>query len=350
MSNKSQAEEITLKDIVKRIRQIIQYLLSKWIIILVAGVLGGTIGLLYASNSKPKYSASINFVLSNTSSSAGGLMGLANQFGINLGNDNINAFSGDNIITLMKSRKMLQKALFGKTEKGKGSSLINVYVDYYEINKGWEKNERTKNAYPFPDDENNMTGVQDSLARSIYKDIVNSVLEVSQPDKRQSIYAVTSTSSNELFSFYLTKYLVESTSTFYISTKTSTAKKNLDMLQHEADSIKDVLGGVITSAGSQTDLTFNLNPAYQVKRSGALQSQSSATALSQAYGQVLQNLELAKIALQKETPLYQIIDEPTLPLEEERVSKLISLIIGGITAGLLICLFLLAVKAYKLFI
>ena len=87
------------------------------------------------------------------------------------------------------------------------------------------------------------------------------------------------------------------------------------MLQNEADSLRRVLGGAITSAGSQTDLTFNLNPAYQVQRAGAQQSQASAAALGQAYGQVLQNLEIAKITLQRETPLYQIIDEPTLPLE-----------------------------------
>ena len=47
------------------------------------------------------------------------------------------------------------------------------------------------------------------------------------------------------------------------------------MLQNEADSLRRVLGGAITSAGSQTDHTFNLNPAYQVQRSGAQQSQAN---------------------------------------------------------------------------
>jgi len=343
----SNQEEVSLKDIVKRLQQIIKFLLSKWLVIVIFGIIGGVFGIIYAYNTKPKYSASINFVLSNTSSSGGGLMGLANQFGINLGNENINAFSGDNIITLMKSRRMVQKALFGKTKKD-NESLINIFVKHNEINKGWENKERTKNAFPFPEDENNMTMVQDSLARNIYTSIINGVLEVSQPDKSQSIYSVTSTSKNELFSFYLTKYLVDSTSAFYINTKISTARQNLDMLQHEADSLQNILGGAITSASAQTDLTFNLNPAYQVKRSGSLQSQASATALGQAYGQVLQNLELAKITLQKETPLYQIIDEPTLPLEVKKPGKLTSLIIGGFIGGILICCYLILGRVIRM--
>jgi uncharacterized protein involved in exopolysaccharide biosynthesis len=341
----NQEQEVTLKDIVKRIRQIFTFLLSKWVIIVIFGVTGGVLGFLYAWNAKPKFTASLNFVLSANSSSGGSLLGLANQFGLNLGNDNDNVFTGDNIIALMKSRRMVQQALFIKPDSSK-ESLINIFVKNNKIDEQWQHIARTKNAYPFPDSANAMSLVQDSLARAIYTSIINDVLEVSQPDKNQSIYAVTSTSSNELFSFYLTKYLVSSTSAFYIDTKTSTAKQNLSMLQQEADSIRRVLGGAITLAGSQTDYTFNLNPAYQVQRSGATQSLVSATEFGQAYGQVLQSLEVAKITLQKETPLYQVIDEPTLPLEAKKPGKLTSLIIGGILAGLLICFFLIIKKIF----
>ncbi len=341
----SEQEEVSLKDIIKRLQEIIQYLLSKWLIIVIIGCLGGSLGLLYAYTAKAKYDASINFVLSNSSSGGGGgLLGLANQFGIDLGSDNINAFSGDNIITLMKSRRMVQKALFGKAEN---TSLINIYVKDGKMDEAWKALDRTKNAYPFPDNALAMTMVQDSLARSIYTNVVSGNLEVSQPDKTQSIYAVSTTSTDEKFSYYLAKYLVDSTSAFYINTKVSTAKQNLNMLQHEADSIKNILGGAITSVAAQTDATFNLNPAYQVQRSGAMQGQASATALGEAYGQVLQNLELAKITLQKETPLYQIIDEPTLPLEVQKPSKLISLIIGGLVGGILICGFLILKQLLK---
>ena len=343
MDNK---DSITLRDIAAQLISIYRYLLSKWIIILIAGIIGGVAGILFSIFSQPKYSATLNFVLSTNTSTNNGLMGLASQFGVNLSDNNDDVFSGDNIITLMKSRRMVQQALFSKPANA-NISLLNLYIRYNKKNESWEKNDRTKNAYPFPDDASKMTMVQDSLFRTIYDDLQKNMLDVSKPNDNESIYEVTTTSTNDTFSYYLTKYLVTATSAFYINTKTSTAKQNLDMLLKEADSLRNVLGGAITSTGSQTDLTFNLNPAYQVQRSGAQQSQARAAALGQAYGQVLQNLEIAKITLQRETPLYQIIDEPTLPLNVDKPGKLISLIIGGFLGGFLICSFLIARKFYR---
>src|SRR5436190_24298111 len=126
MSNK---DEISFREVVKQAQKFIRFLLSKWLIIVTAGIIGGTIGLIYAFNTKPKYSASLNFVLSNNSSSSGGLMGFANQFGLNLGNSSDNIFSGDNIITLMQSRRMLQQALFLPMPDS-NQSLMSAFIKY----------------------------------------------------------------------------------------------------------------------------------------------------------------------------------------------------------------------------
>lgn len=342
----SKNDEISFREVAKQIEEYIRFLFSKWLIIVIVGILGGIGGIIYAYYATPTYSAQLNFVLSNNSSSSGGLTGFASQFGINLGSSGDDAFMGDNIITLMKSRRMVQKALFLPVPDS-NETLLNFFIKDNKINEGWAENEKLKNVYPFPSSPDKMSLMQDSLFRLIYGGIQTNMLDVVKPDKDQNIYNVTTTSNNPLFSYYLTKYLVDVTSSFYIDTKTSSAKKNLDMLQKEADSLRRILGGAIVSAGSQTDLTFNLNPAYQVQRAGVQQSQALATALGQAYGQVLQNLELAKITLQKETPLYQIIDEPTLPLDIDKPSKLFSLIIGGFIAGLLICIFLIFRKMYS---
>jgi uncharacterized protein involved in exopolysaccharide biosynthesis len=69
-------QEVSLKDIFQRLKQIYKYLLSKWLIIIVAGITGGLIGLLYASYTRPKFHATLNFVLS-TGSSSGNFAGLA---------------------------------------------------------------------------------------------------------------------------------------------------------------------------------------------------------------------------------------------------------------------------------
>lgn len=334
-----ESKEISLKDVLKKIIEWTKYLFSKWLLIGVIVAIGAGLGYLYAYLSKPVYEASISFVLSNNTATSGGLYGLASQFGINLGGGGDDVFEGDNIISLMKSRKMLQQALFKKTPEK--ISLVNMLAKDLKLDEGWQAQDRTKGAYPFPDDPAKMTMIQDSLFREVYEVVQQKMLDVSKPDKKLSVYAVTAKTGNEEFSYYLTKFVVDVTSKFYIDTKTSVARQNLSMIQNEADSIKRLLGGTITSAAAQTDLTFNLNPAYQVQRSGIQQSQVSAGALGEAYGEVLKNLELAKITLQKETPLYQVIDESTLPLKADKPSKLIMFIAGGFLFGATICCFLI---------
>jgi LPS O-antigen subunit length determinant protein (WzzB/FepE family) len=338
-------DEISFREVAKQTEAFIRYLLSKWLIIVIVGIVGGISGLIYAFTASPTYTASLNFVLSSSSYSSSSLFGFANQFGINLGGSDYDVFSGDNIITLMQSRRMVQQALFSALPNS-NKSLINMLVEDEQWNEGWAENSKLKNVYPFPSTPDKMNFVQDSMFRKIYSSVQTNMLNVSKPDKDQNIYAVTTAAENPLFAYYLTKYLVNATSAFYIDTKTSSARGNLNMLQNEADSLRHVLGNAIVSAGSQTDYTYNLNPAYQVQRSGAQQSQATAAALGQAYGQVLQSLELAKIALQKETPLYQIIDEPTLPLDQDKPGKLTSLIIGGFIGGFLIIVVLIFRKLY----
>jgi uncharacterized protein involved in exopolysaccharide biosynthesis len=61
---------------------------------------------------------------------------------------------------------------------------------------------------------------------------------------------------------------------------------------------------------------------------------------------VVVNLELAKLALRKETPLIQVIDRPILPLKKEKLGKLKSLILGGFLAGFLTVLVLIFKKLF----
>ncbi|QEC68029.1 hypothetical protein FRZ67_12210 [Panacibacter ginsenosidivorans] len=336
-------KEITLKEFVHKIKESFKFLFSKWLIISIVAAVAAGIGVITAYVISPVYSATVSFVLSNNSSPAGGLMGFATQFGLDLGSNGSDAFSGDNIITLMGSKKMVQEVLLKKPDNK--TTLLNTITQNLKLDKKWDETDRTKNMYPFPDAASKMTPIQDSLFREVCKVIQDKMLDVSKPDKDKNIYEVKTTSKNELFAFYFTNYLVDATSSFYIDTKTSTAKRNLDMLQNEADSLRHLLGDVIVTTGAQTDQTFNLNPAYQVQRSGAQQSQVRAAALGEAYGEVLKNLEIAKITLLKETPLYQIIDQPSLPLLIEKPSKLLYLIIGGFIGAFLMMIYLILRKA-----
>lgn len=338
-------DEMSLKDLINILEGTIRFLLSKWLLLLAIGLIGGILGIFYALNKKPIYTAELSFVLSSESKSSGSLVGLASQFGVDLGNSSNDLFSGDNITSLMVSKRILQKVLF-KKPSGSRSPLINIITKELGLDKAWEKNEYLKKALPFPVDAAQLTPIQDSLLREICFIIPKKMLTVSKPEKKQSIFVVDVTSTSELFSLYTAKYLVEETAQFYISTKTKVAKQNLDIIQHEADSLRQLLSGSIIATAEQVDATFNLNPAFQVKRSGAQQGQSRVSILTAAYSEVVKNVEIARLALQKETPLFQIIDEPTLPLKKNRKSKLVTAIAGAFIFTFLTAVLLLLRRFY----
>lgn len=332
-------DEISMQDVFSGIKRFFRFIFSNWIVLLLGSIIGGSAGFLITRLSKPKYTAELTFVLSSDAK-GGGLSSLASQFGLDFGMSSGNdVFSGENIITLFKSKKMIKAVLF-KNPPGSNDNLINIIARDLKLDKKWEKKDRTKNLFPFPKDMAQLTPVQDSLFREVYNMIVGKFMSVSRPDRKLSVYKLTTTSTDPVFACYLTKYLMDETANFYIETKTSISKKNLAMLQREADSLRSLLGNAISSTASESQRTFNLNPALQAERAPAQKSQVRATVLATAYGEVVKNLEIAKVTLQRETPLYQIIDEPELPLKASRASGLLYALVGAIIGGLFTLIFL----------
>lgn len=57
-------------------------------------------------------------------------------------------------------------------------------------------------------------------------------------------------------------------------------------------------------------------------------------------GKRIENMEVTKMALLKETPLIQVVDEPVLPLEREKFGKVKEMVLGGLLFGFLIVIYL----------
>ncbi len=338
MTAAENTDEISLRDISFGVKKFFRFLLSIWLPILLAVIIGGSVGYVISKLIKPKYTATLTFVLSSESKT-GSLSGLASQFGLDFGlNAGNDVFSGENILTLFRSKKMIKSVLFKKPPEH-DEILINMLARDLELDRKWAKKQRTKDLFPFPQNQEQLSPIQDSLVREVYYIITEKLMTVSRPDKKLSVYELSTTSTDQTFACYLTKYLMAETAKFYIETKTSISKHNLQMLQREADSLRGLLGGTISSTASEAERTFNLNPALQAQRAPAQKSQVKATVLATAYGEVIKNLEIAKIALQKETPLYQIIDEPELPLKAKKLSTILFVLIGAVVGGLTIIVF-----------
>jgi uncharacterized protein involved in exopolysaccharide biosynthesis len=343
-------DEISLKELILKIKDWYRFLLTKWLVIVAAGIIGGAIGVGYAFTQKATYTASLSFALEDEKAGGGGLggaLGLASSLGIDLSGSAGGAFSGANLLELMKSRNIVEKALLNPiTVNGKTQSFAQYYITINELNKTWSEKPEFKNIV-FDVDANRAkyTRQQDSILGKIYTDVLG-MLTVGQKDKKVSIITIEVKSLDELFSKSFAENLAYEVSSYYIEIKSKKARQNMEILQRQTDSIRAVLNGSIVSVAAAVDNTFGLNPAMQVQKTTISKKQFDVQANTAILTQLVTNLEMAKVSLRKETPLIQVIDRPILPLKKEKVGKLKSLILGGFLAGFLTVLVLIIKKLF----
>ena len=346
-------EEISLKELLIKVKDWYTFLLSKWKIILIAGIIGGLIGLTVALFEKPTYKAVLTFAMEEEKGGGGlsGAAGLASSFGIDLGGGGGGgAFAVSNLAELMKSRLLVEKVLLSPIEiNGKTTSVAEYYLQINNIRKSWEQNLAFKNIQFLPyADRSTFTLQQDSILQQIHKSLIDpKKLSIMQKDKKVTILSIEVTSENELFSKIFCESIAKETSNFYIETKSKKAKLNLNVLQRQADSVRNALNGAINGVANETDFVYNLNPAFNIKTIPSKKKQIDVQANTTILTNLVVQLELAKITLRKETPLIQMIDRPNLPLEKEKFGKLKSVILGGFLAGFLYVLFLIFGRLYK---
>jgi len=335
-------DEISLKELIQKIQEWIAYLKTQWKLIIGIAALGGIIGFVYASFQKPSYLATTTFVLEEDKGGGGlgGAMGLASSFGFDLGGGGGGLFTSSNIIELMESCLVVVKTFLNAVNvAGKEISLADYYI---------QNNMPLVNiSFPVNADRTKFSLEQDSILYGISPGLTKTNLVISQKDKKASIISLTVKTESELFSKLFCEQLLKETSDFYIVTKSKKSRLNVDILQHQADSIRSELNSAISGVATASDNVYNLNPAYNVKKTPGTKRQVDVQANTAILTQLVAQLELSKVSLRKETPLVQIIDRPILPLQKEKVGRLKSLIFGGFLAGFSTVMFLVFGQLYS---
>ena len=338
------SDEISIKELVFRLKKPFKYLISKWYILVITGIIGGLMGFLFAKNKKTTYTATTTFVL-ETGEQGGGLgqyAGVAAMVGIDLQGGGNGIFQGDNLLELYKSQKMIEAALLQKTSIESHKTLLDQYLNQEHIKENWIKNS--------PDllkiNYNNITQPdkllqrkRDSVVTAVVSDIKRNALDVGKLDKKLSLLKIAVRSNDESFAQELNISLVDQVNDFYVRTKTKKSLETVKILQNKVDSVRSVMNGAISSAAITVDQTPNLNPTRQAQRIAPVQrSQFSAETNKAILGQLVQHLEMSKMNLLKDSPLIQIVDEPRLPLENDKIALLkvavIAFIVGAFIAGL----------------
>jgi len=349
--NEIKNDEVTLKEIILKVKEWSIYLRSKWQIIILAAIIGATIGLIYSSSQKSIYTATLSFVLEDEKSGAGlgTALGLAGSLGLDLGTGGGSIFTGSNLTELFKSRAMVEQTLLRPINRnGKEISLAEAYIQNQGWREVWNKNKELKTIQFVPSNKRlNFTRLHDSVLGVMYQNLSKTSLTVGQKDKKVAIITIEVTSTDELFAKNFCEALVEQVSDFYVTTKSKKARLNMAVLERQTDSIRRELNAAITGVAVANDNTFGLNPALNVRRAPSVRRQVDVQANTVILTELVKQSELAKVTLRKETPLIQVIDKPILPLEKKYFSKGKALFLGGFIGIILTAIYFAIKKLYS---
>jgi hypothetical protein len=165
-------------------------------------------------------------------------------------------------------------------------------------------------------------------------------LIVAKPNRNTSILNVGFKHKDEVFAKIFNEVLVNKVNSFYYKTQTKKTAFNLNVLQVQTDSVKRLLDMSFLALAEIDENIPNLNPLVKTAKVPYQKAMANLQANQAIYLEVVKQLELAKVAHRNKTPLIQIIDKPSFPLENNRWTFLDILILGIFGGGALIVLLL----------
>ena len=340
-------EEFSFRTVISKWIGDIKYLFQfKKLFILVAaiGILGGSIA---AWLWPITYSSRTSFIIEDTKAGGGSLLaGLAGQIGLDIGGamgGTSGVLAGDNVLALLRSDQMIKSTLITPYQEQGEKTLADVYAESNNLKESWTKYNQGK-LISFPQDRKVYTRLQDSLLQDMVIRIAEKNLSVSKPDKKLGFFQLIVTMPDEQLSQLFSLRIIDKATEFYVYTKTKSQRTNVERLQARADSIERLLNRKTYSASAANRVLLDANPAFPTANPGIELQQRDKMVLQSIYGEILKNLEIGRTVLIQETPTFQIVDKPELPLQKNKLKYSKAMVLGAFFSLFFLALYLLAFR------
>ena len=317
--NKHIEESISISFIVDSIKDWVSFIFSKKRIIIRGTIIIMILIISYNYIKSPVHYARTTFVLDNDTSSGsmGDLSSLASLAGINASSfiDASSLFQIDNIQELYRSSSMLKNTLLSSAKiNDKEILIIERFAKAEKLINKWRK--LGINLEDFKNKK--LSRLQDSLIKESIKLIKKEYLLVDKPSRKTTILEIGFTHKDELLAKSFNENLVSIVNKFYFDTKTLKTGANLEILKKQSDSVKNVLNESILVLAEKDQNIPYLNALDKISLIPYQKAMIDVQVNSAIYGEIVKQLELAKVTHRNNMPLIQIIDKPILPLENSR--------------------------------
>lgn len=319
-----------MKEDIQKMKELFQYFWTFRFWIVLVGLTGGALGFSYAHFLKEvQYTSKLTFAIEEKSSGGSSLLGLASQFGVDIGGGGDGLFTSDNLLLLLKSNRIIQGALLKPVPELEEGNLLNLYLSIHY------KDAVEENKISFiPSDLSRLefSRKQDSLVSFITENL-SKALEVAKRDKKASIIEISIVDPSEKFAFLFNQFLIQEATDLYIELKVGKMRRSVNVLQSRVDSVQRVMDGTMVSAAVSMDQSLGI--VSMAPRVSTTKKQMEVQMLGTMFAELTKNLELTKFTLEREEPVIQIVDAPMMPLLKEGKGKVKFTVIGGFLAGFL---------------
>lgn len=328
-------DEISLKELIQKMKELFQYFWTFRFWIVLIGLTGGGLGFAYAQFFKEvQYTSKLTFAIEEKSGGGGSLLGLASQFGVDLGGGGGGLFTSDNLLLLLKSNRIIQGALLKPVPALEEGNLLNLYLSiHYKDALEEKKVSFISSDLPRLEFSREQDSIVAIIAENLSKDV-----EIGKRDKKASLIDITIVDPSENFAFLFNKFLIQEATDLYIELKVGKMRRSVKVLQSRVDSVQRVMDGTMLSAAVSMDQSLGI--VSMAPRVSTTKKQMEAQMLGTMFAELTKNLELTKFTLEREEPVIQIVDAPMMPLLKEGKGRVKSAVIGGFLAGFLMLGFL----------
>jgi hypothetical protein len=330
--------EFSPRVFILQVRDSSRYILSRWPVLLLTGLLLGAALAIYTFNKKTKYEAEITFALdegAGQAADANPLPELRERFGFGNTLEAGGIFSSlTNIVELIQSRLMIQQTL-RKTVYVNGKDIVlgDFFLDSLNYRNKWLPGDKNKALLTRKNLSSEDSLQLNSIYGSMYNMIINAYLKIDRKGRGTSLISVICTTENELFTKLFLENLIDAVSRYYVDIKTKRAKINLDFIAQRTDSIRNAYAASTNSRASFSDA--NQNVVREVVTVNRERMQTNVDILKESYIELVRNLEAAKVRLVKDTPLFQMLDTPVLPLKKTTPAWFRNMLIGFVIGVLI---------------
>ena len=321
-------KEIELRDIVITLKEIKQELISRSFKIGLIVFVFTLTAVLFNISQESRYKAELSFVVEDKQKSTplSSVSGLASQFGFDFFSSSNSTFSQANIMELLKSRGVISKTLL---RPNANDLFIHNYISMYNLDSDW-KNNKDLERISF---KNNIEVKHDSIITMVWEKIIEDDISVEIRNDETDIIYLSFKSLDERFAKLFSENLIDEMSSMYIEYQTKQSTNTIDFLQNRADSVFNELEKAEEEFARVKDINQRI-----IKASGRLkelQLMRNVEVLNTMYLELVKNIEVSKLTLLNQTPIIQVIDRPTLPLEDTKLSAVLVFVISFVLSFLI---------------